>query len=182
MYLYMSYNFIYVDGYGLKLSNDFVFYKLFNSPDPKDHVRYCYHLASVVVVCKLLNFNLFLKLEPFGSIFNRWSLKWCLFVIKLQIQTRDTMVSHIFNILWFHWVNGNQTRSWLHFYKYIWPIFCGFREKMIKGSQKGSPTNVTLSTQYFYKYVDLAFKYIILTFTVLIRFKVNIKNIPVLSV
>ena len=33
---------------------------LFISPDPKGHVRYCHHLASISVVCKLLHYNLLL--------------------------------------------------------------------------------------------------------------------------
>ena len=41
---------------------------LFSSPDPKGHARYCHHLASVIIVHKLVHFIFFSESESTGPI------------------------------------------------------------------------------------------------------------------
>jgi hypothetical protein len=53
--------------------NIYSFYPIFSSPDPKGHVSYCHHLASVVVVRR----KLFQKSSPL-KVLDQWkpNLVW----------------------------------------------------------------------------------------------------------
>ena len=83
---------IYVDMYGLMILN---YYVLFSSPDPKGHVSYSHHLASVVVVCRpsVVRRKLFQKSSPL-KVLDQWkpNLVW--------IITRVSSFKIVFDVGW----------------------------------------------------------------------------------